>query len=255
MPKKTKDINDILFKLLSLKGLNGEKKLGIIYNYDTVSRTSVDAFGKIFTENAETIYFIDVNQTILTGEPILETFTINNKDDFKKNVKVLNTKSFSRELNETFSILFDSIAIIRDQMLTLSKALSSVKHCNVAKLVDVSEGNLIIANDQSAIAHIVFNTIKGNTAHLSPQEVEKIGNGLMEIIISNIDTDTEDENALSRIKQDIEYKIIETLPNSVKAGNINISMDSIIKEIKKIQENGFNDDEDDETNDEKEPSL
>jgi hypothetical protein len=99
-----------------------------------------------------------------------------------------------------------------------------------------------LAGSNEPLAHIVFKTITGDkidiTKNLSPQDVATLGGVLLDIIRNHADEDMDNVNEefLKKLRAEVEYKIVESLPASLKAGDIRINMEAFVDEIKRFRE-------------------
>lgn len=140
--------------------------------------------------------------------------------------------------------------MLKERVEQLQTALTSIKH-SYMPTSKLDEGNLIIGSESGSLAHIVFNTINGETAKLKEDEIEKIGQVIINTMMINSDIDLTNDQEVNDLVSEIEFKIIDSLPGSLKAGSFFIKKDVLVKEMKALKEEFTSDDknlDDDDSN-------
>lgn len=239
-------ISEFLFKPIIID-LDGEERTIIIYNVETSVSKVLDDNGKILTKDKTYVEVLDIETSILTGNPATEVIEITDEDKFISNLSdIENTEESFTSLETMYQMLNANLAFLKQRSISISSAFNAVKSIVKGPQKD-NEGNLIIGGDSGGLAHIVFNTIKGDTLKLTDEEVNNVGQLVIDTIIQNINIDLENEKEVNGFIETLELKIIEGLPTSLRAGNITLNKDGIIKEIQSCKTNFLNDD--DSTND------
>lgn len=244
MQKREKySITDLLYK--PLRFINeGEDNLIIIYSLDVHSTNTLSAKGIPQTTNTTTIYILDLLKTIATCSPVLDSWVIADQKKFVKNVSVVKFDDEQDNVLVSSSIIISDLNNILAKVQEYNKALTALKAISGAFEKNKDNGKLIIAQQETGFAHIVYKTMTGDIAKLSEKEVDKIGNVIMDVILAHIDINLDDTEQVNKIKAEMEYKIIEAMPSVMQTNAIHINMEAVINEIRKFQ-NGNNDSNDD----------
>lgn len=238
-------MQEFLYKPVYIKSLDAEI---LIFAIENNCQSFVGIDGKVTKENCLIIRYIDINKTLQLGNPIVDSINLINPEVFFKDSEVIDTEEYLPLLMEVSSVLVKEISDLTNviksytQVLTAMRAhASSSGKVNLSNLQDKSA--LIIQGTNAGLAHIVFKTITGNTALLKPEDIDKVGKTIGEIVNKNANTDknfSEQEN-LKKLKDELEYKIIDSLPIQMRAQDVGINMDAVIEEIERIR-NGEDDD-------------
>lgn len=197
--------------------------------------------GKENLRNKTYIEILDVTTTISTGNPVTESIEVIDEEKLTNQFEIIDENDLE-EFTEVSKILAANISFLRQRADSITSALNAIK--NVSN--NDQEGNLIIGTDSGKLAHIVFNTIQGNTASLEDKEVKHIGSVIMETMMSNLEIDLENDQEVENFIGNLELKIIDSLPQTLKAGNITINKNGLLKEMKSCKDEFLNEDDEDE---------
>jgi hypothetical protein len=249
---KTKNIKDLLFKPLLQVG-GEEQCVVIIYAFTTITSRIINLEGEETDKKIDTLNIFNVTMTIDTGNPVTETFQIQNATEFRKQFEIIEeVEAVQEEIMAAISILVDEMQDINHQLSMLTGQLDNYNHLvsavkYLSKESDkINEGNLILAGSTNPLAHVVFKTISGKKDIiqniLEEEDILKIGGVLMEILSDKIRENLEDQDIIRKLAAEIEYKIIDAIPDHLKAGDINIDMNAIKEEILRLkngEDNGY----------------
>lgn len=231
MSKNKTPIDDLLFKPLRYD-YNNANRLLIIYNVQSVFNKSQNVKGNDHVETTLLIDTIDVYKTVEHQASVLERTVVISLKDLKQHLIPIPIADCAEPVLEALDIVCQDIREYTTQIQNLIKVSAVIK--NVASGL-ATEGQLILTDGQSGLAQIVFNSVTGKTAELSQDDIDRIGGIIMDVVMHNLSLDTADDKQIKKLKAEIEFKIIETLPASFTAQDIKINMDPILSEIKKYQ--------------------
>lgn len=245
-------LENLLFKPIFLKEEEGESRLVIIFNLEDTIFYSVNPNGIPSKTNNITLDLIDITRTIITNYPSIDSYVISDIDKLLLAIEDIgqNSQDLINELSILYSVINTHSANIIQQLQLLGKIGACVKR----SLPDFKsdEGSLIIGGETGGLAHIVFATVQGDTAKLKKSEIEKIGSVIMGEILKNLDINTSDQDEVDKFIENLEYMIIDSLPNNLTAGNIRLNKEGILLEIEKYknsEDSEENDDEDENDDD------
>lgn len=235
--KKDNSIDDLLFRPLILKDGDNERFI-IICGSDAHVHQSLSEKGKQVKNIVNMIHMLDVTQTVCNGQPVLDSWVIASSKDFRKSLTELDITKHMDEVVAASSIILGEMSGLANRMKSLSSAMTTLKFV-ANKYAGVNSGsdtgNVVIGSEDQGLAHIAFKTLTGNVAKLRKEDVEKLGSSILQVIMSNIDTNLDDENELNKIKQELEVRLLEALPPDVQVGDINLNVQGIIDEIIKMR--------------------
>lgn len=243
---KISNIQNLLFKPLSVTDSMGQRMI-VIISTSTEIKTSLDVSGAIVEKMIENIKFIDIVASLQNGEPIFFSNELGDVDKFIESSKEIDPKTIGEELLELSMMVSLKFELLAKEMSDCQSFLSVFK-----KLIETSQStenlNLILGGSKGQLAHIVLNSVNGKNVDLgkslNQKDIEKIGGVLIEILMENIDIDPDDPQSIKNLSAEIEYKILEAMPNTIKTGDINLNMEFILKEIENLkQQAGDTDDE------------
>ncbi len=255
MKDKSKQLEQFIFKPLLVS--DGEdQRLVICFGSNTDTEQSISPSGKKIEKSFTTLNFLDISSTNNLEEVVMEECTVTNIKHLKQNVEVLDIQDVMSETMNAAGIVIREIEFLHHRIEELGKMLTAVKFvCNngqkTKQIVDKTEeqeedGNIIFAGSEATLAHVVFRSLSGIKGELSPQDVDKIGTIIMQIMRDHSEDDLDNKENLKKFKAEIEYKIVDALPSTFTAGDIKINIDAIVKEIK----DSHNDDDEEDGEDE-----
>lgn len=195
--------------------------------------------------NKNTIYIktLNVDSTIETGVPVLDNLEISNAEKFFNSIEEADVEDVATELLVATNLINTNTLMIKERLEQLQTAYHTMKNM-FEDHTKLDEGNLVIGSESGGLAHIIFNTVDGETVKLKTEEIEKIGQVIINAMMLNSDIDLENKQEVDDLVSEIEFKIIDSLPSTLKAGNFNINKDVLIKEIQALKEEFSSDDED-----------
>lgn len=253
------NIDEFIFKPIQLKDPKTEEsRLVIIYKVDVSNKIFLDDDQKKSTNTSHTLGLLDVMRTIDRENPVFANFNVEAIDKFKNNCTIVDPEEFAEEIDFCMSIVFDDMIETNDRLNEVSMILSNLQQIN-SELPDCicdecrqetedeqekDNENLILGGDSGPLAHLVMRSIEGVKQKLKKDDIDKIGNVLLQIIKSHTDTDFQVKDTVEKLKAEIEYKLVDALPSVLKAGKINLNMKAILEEII-INKDEDNDEDDD----------
>ncbi len=241
MKKNTKKLlEDHLFKMIRVKGDQSEKIM-VIFGHESTTSTEIGNKGTPIKVQKDFLRFINITDTLNTGSVIIDYFNVD-IDDFLKNVEILSPiqqmgsiVAIAGELEEEVAGLTGKIADCMSALMTLKALVKDVLPQNN----DENSGNIIFGGTTEPLAQIVFKTVSGAKVNipemLKPDDVVKIGMILKNIVEEHVSDDLTDEKLIKRLEAEIEFKIIDALPNNLKAGDVRINTKAIVDEITSLR--------------------
>ncbi len=227
-------VEDLLYKAFFI--IDGEdKRLVYIFGCDTEIQQRLSPSGKPEKKYVSAIYILDVTKTIEEGIAIIESFIVSDPKKFRANIEIVDPDEHMEQLALAHTILHSEMAGLANRIQSYGQALITLKHIAGNSPKNKGRGNLVLGTEGSPLASIFYNTVTGDVARLEREEVEQVGGVIMQVIMSHLSTDLDDAEELRRLKAEIEYKLVDSLPNHIKAGNVHINMESIVDEIRKYQ--------------------
>lgn len=243
------EIDKYLFKplLLSSNGEIAEDKIIILFSKESLAKTALYGTGSPFQQVKTSFNILDVDETIKHGEPVIDRASIVEVESLVPYLKELPLEKVAGPLGAIAGIITEHMSILTQTMQTYGDILTATYGAmGTIKPQPEDQCSMLIGGSGGGMAHIVAKTVKGNVAKLTEKDVEKVGRIIVDVIMSKIDEDLTDEEVISKIKAELEYKVIEALPNSMKAGDINLNMPAILEEINSFKQidNDIEEDED-----------
>lgn len=234
-------LKDLLFKPVVLSTTTGPR-LMIIYGHDVIIEHTVGSSGELVKNRKESIKLLDVSRTVEFGHATIEVLNIEDHNKVLEKIKTIDTSECSHDILLATSMLIEEMTMLTDRLNNMSNALSAIKKISETQEEsnNFDSGNLILAGSSEPLTHIVFETITGEKVNLhdvlSEQDIRNIGGVLLDIVMSHVDQDLENQDFLKKLLAEIEYKLIEALPSGLKAGDININLNAVVAEIKKFRD-------------------
>jgi hypothetical protein len=227
-------IDDLLFKPLVLTEQEGEKLI-VIYSYDHELSKCLNIKGKTVTNTVINVQIYDITASMLMDEPILTVNQVTDIKKFREAVQEADPKAYAEELAFATNMLMSEMNSMSIRLQALAKAFTTLRF--VDNSVGSNRNNLIENSESDNVFQIDLNAITGNKTELGVDDATRATNLIYDIIMHNLSTDTNDEAHIRKLKAEIEYKLIETLPNTLKAGELNIDMQPILDQIRLFQGN------------------
>ncbi len=227
-------VEDLLYKPLLFSTSEGSR-LALIYGCDTEIQQRLSVKGKPDKSSTDTVHILDITKTIEQGFPIVEACNISNAQEFRSGLEVVDADDYMDQMIIVHTILQAEMSEIASRMQDCGQAIICLKHVASSTNKNKSKGSLTLGTETSPLASIFYSTVTGDVAGLEQKEIEKVGGVIMQIIMNNLSTDTEDAEKIKKLKAEIEYKLVDSLPDHMKAGDVHINMESILEEIRKYQ--------------------
>lgn len=231
------EIDSLLFKPFAIKDESGQEKLFIFIGGDETLNKTLSDKGKLTKKNIYILYLFDITDTINSGEAVINNWQISDWNKFKSNLREVPFRECGDLLVMSSNIIVDEINNLTKRASDLNQAITVVRH--IAKKAGNGDdiGTIVINGSENNLTQIVFKTITGDSVDLKKDDVDKIGEVIMEIVMDHAEDNLDDPEQLKKIRSEIEYKVVEALPDYTQAKNIKINMDAIIEEIKKMKGN------------------
>ncbi len=211
-----------------------EKHIIFIYGYEYVNSYGISLQGKKEKVCSDILYIVNVSKTLDFGETNFYSIPVENIDKLLPLLEEIPPDEIREEMSDILQILNGEITYLSNRFNALSKITSSFNYS--VNNGDNKQANLVIGNGEEGIAHIVLNTLNDTSIKLGEDDIEKVGNALMDIIIQNNGINVENKDETEQLRKDIEFKIIESLPVDLRTGDINININCILQEIKRYQD-------------------
>lgn len=258
--KDKSPLEDLFFKPVIVRA-NDEERLVIIYGCDTVIEQGLNSRGKRSKKIVENIKLIDVTRSLEFSQPVMEVISITNANRFKKHATVVDAKDYIADIVEVTSMIVGEANRLNQSIMNLTSVLTTIQSITVSpEPVQVEEqpsgdeqGNLVLVGQNQPWAHIVFKALDGKKdleKALTQKDVETMGGAIMEIISDHIHSDLNNEETVRALKAEIEFKLLNALPDNLRIGDIHLNMDAIIEEIKRFQDHHNGNDSDKEEDEE-----
>ena len=237
MSKEGTRINDLLFKPL-VYNTGDEEKFMLIYNCETKINQQISPNLKKSKKVVEVLRIIDITSTLQSNRIVTETCLVSSLKKFKDNVKIVSIAECIDEMVRVTALLLGEMTVYGQKMSELSSILASIRSLTKPEEA-IDSGNIILAGTEEPLAHIVFETVSGQKEAmqevLTHKDIQRMGEVLGNIIMSNLDLDLGDEERVRKLKAEIEFKVIDALPHNLKAGDVNIDIKAVLEEIKGFQ--------------------
>lgn len=237
MSKEPTRIDELLFKPIMYNTGDHEKFI-LIYDCETKISQIVSPSLKKTKRTTEVLRVIDIKSTLETNRITTETCVVSSLKKFKANVKAVPVDTCVDEIVRVTALLLGEMTVYSQKLSELSNILSSIRSCTKTEAT-IDGGNIVLAGTEEPLAHIVFQTVSGQKEAiekvLTQKEVQRMGEVLGSIIMSNLDLDLDDEERVRKLKAEIEFKVIDSLPNNLKAGDVSIDINAVLGEIRGFQ--------------------
>jgi hypothetical protein len=240
--KDKSELEELLFRPILVKMPETEEShLAIIYSCDTSIEQTLNSKGKRYKKISDTIRLLDVTRTLEFGQPVLETFKVDIKR-FKNIAQIVPAADHMNEIIAATTLILSEVNRLNEMMANFASIVTTIKSVtqdNMPNQEAEPEGNLILGGTKAPLAHIVFNSINGEQEWekmLSQKDIIKIAEVLKGIMEAHVSSDLQNEEELKKLRAEIEYKIIDALPDRLRAGDIHINMEAIIDEIRRFLE-------------------
>jgi hypothetical protein len=241
------NIKDLLYKFIAIKNTLGERKIVLIYAYDINIQNFIDLEEKKSEKTRYLIYFVDVLGTIENQQTRYITNLVSNVDEFISNISELSEEESSEYIYKCQDIVYNDLLEINKEAINFGKIISAIKYANSS--LSNSTGSIIIGSNRQGVANVVYSAIEGEV-NFSEEDIDKIAKVLNDVVltyaISKIDL-SKDEN-IKKLNAELKYKIIEVLPTNVKADDIDLNTNFIIKQIEDMQYHQFDENDEEEEN-------
>jgi len=247
-------VSDLLFKLLLISdkpeeaNINDENiHLVIPISSNVNIKENLNPSGKITRKVEQSIQILDVNATLESGQCMFQSIFFDIIEEFKNKTKPVDSAPFAIEIATLNSIVLSNINTLTQQLQSLGSTLSVIRNININnddKQVVENDLNVIIGNESTGLVHLVLNDVQGNKVKIKKSDAEKIGAVINEVMLNYLNTNLDESENVRKLKAELDYKIIEALPNQVRTQDLNINMDVIINEIKEQQKHIYGDDKD-----------
>ncbi len=230
-------IDSILYKMYRVKN---DDRLILVYNYYSDSSQSISPSGRKRKNSNTILGIVDITSSIREKRVIIDTFHLLDIDEFIDSIEETSISENEDKVIFITSILLNEMNMLSQKTNEISQAMMSLNFLNKREHTD--KGGVVIANEQSQIINIVYKTINGSMAKLKKEEIIKIGGILSEIMTDHSAMDTDNQDEIKKLTAEIEYKLIEALPNHVKAEDVSINTAVIVDEIRNNQKEKGKDD-------------
>lgn len=242
------DLESLYFNVVELHSGDVKRPYFIVSVKENQKRF-INNDGEIEKENTVEIEAIDLTNTFLMGEVIVEKFDITDQEKFLANAKIGNAIEYSDQLLVLCQMIAEELIDLNELGKTYNRTISSVKRLlNNAIASDTDNGRIAFNGHEGILALLGFNMIKGGDVEIHQSEVQKIGSVIMGHIEKNVGRDFSAEEDVESLRREIELDIIKALPNKIKAQNLHLDMKKIVEEIenfKKLKNPNDNDNNED----------
>lgn len=229
--------DDLLFKLLSVKDpTSGKDREIIIYSANHTETKSIDMLGKV--DNNTTIMFniVDITASIENNEAVFDQYRINDLQKFRDTTKAFElTTETSLIVQSIIAVLFEDLELLHKKIQIITSATNALRFVANNRKTFNSEGNIILAQGDESLANIVFKTVDGEAVNPSGEDSLKIAQAVRSVVLAHLDIDTEDKQEVDALQREIEKKILESLPDYLAAGDMEVNMPAILDHIDMIQ--------------------
>jgi hypothetical protein len=223
-------LEDLLYKSIKI---TEEDRIIVIFACDTHVQHAISQKGKPDKQIVHVIHALDLTTSMTNSAPYIDSWVIQDVGKFKRGIEIIEKEECSEQLITLSTFLVGEMSSLSQRMQACAQALTTVRYMTGSQQHD--KGNLLITSDQSGLAHIVFSTVTGDTAKLEKRDIDRIGRVIMDVILNHVSIDMDDSKQVKDLEAEIEYKIVEALPDHMKAGDIAINMKAVLFEIRKFQ--------------------
>lgn len=240
--KNNNEFSNMFFKPVVIK-TDVEEKFGIIYSYNSVSEHNLDDEGNVIKTHKDIVKFLDIARTMALGSAVVDSVIVDNRRKFVTSLTEVPISQCFQDIINSTSVVLEEVTELNERLNEMRNVLSAIKKsASVLRATNASQGNIVLAGTNEPLAHIVFKTISGDkidiTKNLSSDDITNLGGVLIEIIRGHIndDIDNPTEDFLKKLRAEVEYRIVESLPVGLKAGDIHINIEAFVDEIKRFRE-------------------
>jgi len=242
-------ISDILYKPVIIQG----GVFGVVFGREHITTDCLNSKGKVQTGEIDVVHYININETNKNETLIVDKLIVTEQTELQSMVEIIDPESneyviFTQMVGKTMVIVATEMAEMTNDLNTINSVASSLR-----SIFDKDNSkNAFVIGDASLrkILRLDYNSLEDEDKirGLSEEEQRLIADGLTEVVNENINIDTENPLEVTRLKNELQYKIIEVMPNDLTAKDISLNYDIIINEIRKFQKfsnNNFNEDDED----------
>jgi len=267
--------------------IDGLEHLGrfiIPYGSNIQTTQSVSLDGEREKTTNFVIYFFDLGKTIEFQEPVIEAYPINteiNNDEFHAKFAEIDLHDRLNDIVIASTIIGNTISIINGKLKEYHAVLGAIRYMtkpvlneasgfadpdkmtedllnhiingvnskidNIKQDIKEAEKTLLLTSDLGVLANILYSSIEGLNGKLGENDVRKIGEIVKTVVMNHIDMDINDEVGVRKLEKELEYRVVDALPLSLRAGKITINMESVLKQIKSMNQNEGDDEDSEET--------
>lgn len=238
--KENFNIGNFLFKPIIVR-TELEERFIIIFSYNSITESILDDNGEVQKNHKDVIKFLDISKTTELGGAIIDSFVISDKKKFKESTIEIPAAQCFQDIIHIASVVTEEAQQLNERLIDTRNVIAAIRKASSSMKNVHSQGNLILAGSEQPLAHIVFKTVTGNkldiTKDLSREDIGTLGEILLDIIHKYMDDDLENPELIKKLKAEIEYRIVDSLPMTLKAGDVNINLEAFVEEIKRFREN------------------
>lgn len=236
MSKSNYYLDKYLSKPIMISTDLGEKPV-LIFNYSLINEHIVDSTGKINKRNKDQIKYLDIFSSMEIGFPVLDSFIIEDKKKFEEHVTEMLPQQYLSPVLATTGLVTEEYKNLTDKLGDITNLLNAMKKCVEVAQEGNDQGSLTLFGSKEPLSRIVFETITGEKIKdsLTQQDINRIGSILIDVIQSYIESDLKNPENIKKLRAEIEYKIVDALPDNLKAGDVIINLDAILQEIENFR--------------------
>ncbi len=239
---KKNDLKEYLYKILFV---DETESLIMIYTLDTKVQQLLSPEGKPLEQISYDIHYVNLTRSLMENSTILESYTIQDIQAFKENVEIVDPQECKDDILDVGSRITVEMSMLANKMQELTQAFSTFRYLLGSEQDIVNNQSAFVVSDGvSNLAQIVFKTVTGDIATLDKEDVERMGKTILDTIASHAEIDTKSKESVKKLSDELEYKLIEALPDRMKTEDVHINMDAILSEIKNFQDNNNQNEED-----------
>jgi len=224
-------IEKIMFKPCTYSG-GGEEYLIMVFNVSDIKTLSKNYAGKVQEFNVYKANIVNITKTLEEKDVVIEDLIINDPVKAQELFVVEDAERWAEELDDIYCMLSDNILSAYEEMIQYQKCLNAVAYSGSSKIK-------FRDSDQDGKEHDLFdmnltNIFEDNS--LNQDEIANITPIFMKTLVAHKDIDVENEEELENLKKEIEWNLIQQLPNAYEVGDININTEKIKEILKQMKD-------------------
>ena len=225
-------INSILFKPC-VTNVHEKEQLVLPFRKEISSVTTMDLDGKEINTEETVISIILIDDSITCSFTIIEDFIVVDEDNLLNAFRIVEQNEYINKIVSLQQILSEQIHAIHKEMERTQNAASVI----------YGTLNRFLYSDKSKKGEVpkpkatkeISDIVGYHQRVLKKGEAVKIWEAIENIIVQNIDINTNDDKTMESLRKNIEFAILESLPPDISMGDCEINMDRVKQKIEELK--------------------